>query len=107
MKKLPKEVKVELEALSRQLPKLQYKDFNEQQLVRGSQLLGAGVQSIKNGNKVEANGKYVTPVQPKQLDHFKKLRKIWLQANSEPEAWQKIKAYESQINHKFNQKNEG
>ena len=107
MKKLPVEVKKELLALANQLPKIQYKDFTERQLVRGSQLIEAGVLKIKNGNSVDLGSKYLTESQPKQVDHFKQLRKIWLKATSESEAWQKIKTYEAQITHKFNQKNEG
>jgi hypothetical protein len=107
MKKLPTAVKAELINLSKKLPPLEYSEITEQHQMSGDALLMAGVNQIKNGQEVKKSYKYVSEPQKKQVDHFKVLRKIWLKSKSESEAWQKIKTYEAQATHRYNQTKNG
>jgi hypothetical protein len=105
MKKIPKEVKLDLEARATELPKLHYTGIKEQSSFSGLSVITAGIKNDKNGGKIDPNKRYLGDANNKEVNHYKKLRHIWFDCKTESEAWQKIAAYCAQVKHTFNTSN--
>jgi hypothetical protein len=100
MKKLPTPVKQELLALAQTLPKIMYKNIDVQVSLKGSQLINGGINKTKDGSIIKPTNNYVSPAGKKEVNHYKQMKKLWLKASDENQAWQFVKAYCSQITHK-------
>jgi len=101
MKKIPAAVKKELEALAKALPEMKHSNMDEYHMVRGQVLIGIGQNKVE-GKQVDPNQTYRYS-QPKSVDHYKQMRKLWLKSEDESSAWQRIKTYESQMRHRYNE----
>lgn len=101
MKKIPKEVKEDLLTRAANLPTLHYKNITEQRVFKGQTLINGGINKDKNGQKIKPDDDMISGTTPKKVEHYKKLRTLWLRAKTEEEAWQRIAYYCSQVKHQF------
>ena len=107
MKKLPTEVKKELEKLAESLPPLVYKNFPVKTLIKGEKYKEAGVNETKDGKPINSNKYYVSDSGNLRVNHYKKLKNLFItqmEKRDEAFAWQAVAAYCEQVKHQANEK---
>ena len=106
MKKPKPEVKKELEKLASLLPKLELSTFEVRRMTSGYQ------EELNNedpSKKFKPNGKYVSTesIGHPIVNHYKRMRAIWIKSNDENQAWANVRQYYSEVMARFGDNNPG
>jgi hypothetical protein len=102
MKKLKPEVKKELELLAKQLPAAINSKITVQRLLPGVAVNRHNPTATdKDGSKVEDNKKYLFEDGHLKIDHFKKMRKLFLALPNEKEGWVAVNYYFREVTKRF------